>query len=300
MGAALYQEFDAAREVFDAADRQLGFSLSTLCFSGPEEALTATENAQPGLYVTSYAALQCLKQLCPTEPQAAAGHSVGEYAALAAAGVLSFEEGLGLVRKRGELMRDAAARTPGSMAALLGLDAETARSVCDEARASGAGQVSVANYNGGGQIVISGETAAVAKAGEIAREKGAKRVIPLPVSGGFHSPLMVTAGDALFASLSKASFRKPRIPIVSNVTAKYIEMPDDVIGGLTMQVSRSVRWEESIQLLLSDGFDTFIEIGSGEVLSGLIRRIDKTVRTASAHDPASLRSACGVIEEASS
>jgi [acyl-carrier-protein] S-malonyltransferase len=300
MGAALYHELDAAREIFEAADRKLGFSLSDLCFNGPEDQLTATENAQPALYVTSCAALECLKTLYPRDADATAGHSVGEYAALTAAGVLDFEEGLSLVRTRGELMRDAAARTPGAMSALLGLDAETARIVCEEARAAGAGQVSVANYNGGGQIVISGETSAVTKAGEIAKDKGARRVIPLPVSGGFHSPLMVTAGDALFTPLSKSTFRKPRIPIVSNVTARYIEMPDDVIGGLTMQVSRSVRWEESIQLLLSDGFDTFVELGSGEVLSGLIRRIDKSARTASAHDPESLRAACTLLEEASS
>jgi [acyl-carrier-protein] S-malonyltransferase len=159
--------------------------------------------------------------------------------------------------------------------------------------------VSVANYNGGGQIVISGEGGAVARAGEIAREKGARRVIPLPVSGGFHSPLMVSAGDALFAPLSQATLRKPRVPVVSNVTARYVEMPDDVVGGLVMQVSRSVRWEESMQLLLAQGVDTFIEFGAGDVLSGLMRRIDKDARTASVQDPASLEAACRLIGEAS-
>ena len=183
------------------------------------------------------------------------------------------------------------------MAAILGLEADAARQACDDARASGAGMVMVANYNGGGQIVISGEAAAVVRAGELAREKGAKRVIPLAVSGGFHSPLMVTAGDALFDPLSRAAIGKPRVPVVSNVTARYVEMPDDVVGGLTMQVSRSVRWEESMQLLLSDGVDTFIELGSGEVLSGLMKRIDKNAKTVSVQDPASLEVACRLIAE---
>ncbi len=298
MGRPLYDAFPAAREVFARADELLGFALTDLCFDGPEDALKATENAQPALYVSSIAALRCLELVCPRTPDAAAGHSVGEYAALTAAGVLSFDDGISLVRTRGELMRDAARSAHGAMAAILGLDADSARAVCDEARAAGAGLVTVANYNGGGQIVISGEADAVARAGEIAREKGAKRVIPLPVSGGFHSPLMVTAGDALFAPLSRTTFRKPRVPVVSNVTARYVEMPEDVVGGLTMQVSRSVRWEESMQLLLSGGVDTFIEFGSGEVLSGLMRRIDKSAKTASVQDSESLAAACKLIEEA--
>ena len=300
MGQALYSAYPVAREVYRQADELLGFSLSNLCFNGPEDSLKATENAQPALYVTSIAMLKCLEQVCTRAPDAAAGHSVGEYAALTAAGVLSFEDGVTLVRTRGELMRDAARRGPGAMAAVFGLDADSARGACDEARAAGAGLVTVANYNGGGQIVISGEANAVAMAGAIAREKGAKRVIPLAVSGGFHSPLMVSAGDALFASLSRATYRKPSVPVVSNVTARYVEMPDDVVGGLTMQVSRSVRWEESMHLLLSEGVDTFIEIGSGDVLTGLMKRIDKGAKTASVQDPASLDAACRLIEESQS
>jgi len=297
MGQSLYNAFPVAREVFQRADELLGFLLSDLCFNGPEETLKSTENAQPALYVTSVAALRCLEHTCACTPFAVAGHSVGEYAALTAAGALAFDDGVKLVRTRGELMRDAAEKSPGAMAAVLGLDAETARAACDEARAEGAGLVSVANYNGGGQIVISGEAGAVARAGEIAREKGAKRVIALAVSGGFHSPLMVSAGDALFASLSQVTYRKPQVPVVSNVTARYVEMPDDVIGGLTMQVSRSVRWEESMHLLLADGVDTFIEFGNGDVLSGLMKRIDKSAKTANVQDPASLEAACRLIEE---
>jgi [acyl-carrier-protein] S-malonyltransferase len=297
MGEALCAAYPAARDLFAQADRLLGFSLSDLCFHGPEESLKQTENAQPALYVCSVAAWSCLQGACPCTPAAAAGHSVGEYAALTAAGALAFEEGVTLVRTRGELMRDAAGRAPGTMAALLGIDGETARAACEEARSAGAGIVSVANYNGGGQVVISGEAGAVARAGELARDKGAKRVIPLAVSGGFHSPLMVTAGDALFGPLTRVAFRKPRIPVVSNVTAQYVEMPDDVVGGLTMQVSRSVRWEESMQRLLADGITTFVELGSGDVLSGLMRRIDKTATAVSVQDPASLDAACRLLGE---
>jgi [acyl-carrier-protein] S-malonyltransferase len=298
MGKSFAETFPQARELFEQANALLGFDLHSLCFDGPEETLKETENAQPALFTVGAAALTCLQAVCPCTPSAVAGHSVGEYAALFAAGVLSFEEGVKLVRTRGELMRDAARKAPGAMAAILGLEAESARQACDEARATGAGIVTVANYNGGGQIVISGETDAVTKAGEIAKEKGAKRVIPLAVSGGFHSPLMVTAGDALFAPLSTAALRKPQIPIVSNVFAQYVQMPDDVIGGLTMQVSRSVRWEESMNLLLSEGVDTFIELGVGEVLSGLMKRIDKSAKTAAVQDAASLDAACRLLQEA--
>ncbi len=290
MGQAFYNETALAKEVFTQANATLGFDLAALCFEGPEETLKATENAQVALYVTSLIAWKLFLDASGVQPEACAGHSVGEYAALTAAGALPFEAGLQLVRTRGELMRDAAKRTPGAMSALIGVSAEVARAICDEARASGAGLVAVANYNGGGQIVISGEAGAVEKAGEIAKEQGAKRVIPLPVSGPFHSPLMVNAGDALFHSLSGVAFRKPQVPVIMNISAQYAEMPDDVVGGLTRQVSGSVRWEESMQRLLADGFDTFIELGSGEVLCGLMRRIDKTARTFSVQDPDSLAS----------
>ena len=223
MGKSFYENYAQARTLFDQADTILGFALTELCFEGPEETLKETENAQVALFTTSVAAWSCLQAIHPLVPNAVAGHSVGEYAALVAAGTLTFEEGLRLVRRRGELMRDAAKRTPGTMSAILGLEAELARQVCKEAQASGAGLVTVANYNGAGQIVLSGEVAAVEKAGEIAKAKGAKRVIPLSVSGPFHSPLMVMAGDMLFESLSKTGFRKPQVPIVSNITAQFVE-----------------------------------------------------------------------------
>ncbi len=300
MGRAFFESAPAARALFERANALIGFDLAALCFEGPDETLRKTENAQPALFTCSVAAWTVFRDATGSTPDAVAGHSVGEYAALMAAGALEFDEGLMLVRTRAELMRAAAAQAPGTMAALLGIDAESARTACEEATALGIGIVTVANYNGGGQIVISGAAAAVEKAGEIAKARGAKRVIPIPVSGAFHSPLMVTAGDQLFAHLSRASFRKPAIPIVSNVTADYVEMPSDLTGGLTLQVSGSVRWEESMARLLADGFDTFIEFGSGDILCGLMRRMDKSARTASVQDPDSLTAARALLEGSSS
>ncbi len=285
MGRSFYDHYPQARTVFEHADQVLGFELSKLCFEGPEETLKQTENSQVALYTTSIAAWNSLSAVCERcVPEAVAGHSVGEYAALVAAGTLDFVEGLQLVRRRGELMRDAALKTPGTMAAILGMEVEPLREICREVKAEGAGIVAVANINGGGQIVISGEIAAVDRACALAKSKGARRILLLPVSGAFHSPLMVTAGDALYAYLAKTGFRKPKIKVVSNVTAQYVEMPSDLTGGLTMQVSGSVRWEESMRLLLDDGYDTFVELGSGDVLCGLMKRIDKTATTYSVQD----------------
>lgn len=295
MGRSFYDHFPQARDIYAQANTLLGFDLAALCFNGPDEALRETENAQVALFVTSIAAWRCLHAVCSPTPDAVAGHSVCEYAALVAAEVLTFEDGVKLVRRRGELMRDAAKRMAGTMAAVLGLDAETMRQACQEAKAAGAGVVTVANINGAGQIVISGETDAVKAAGEIAKQKGAKRVIPLAVSGGFHSPLMMTAGDALFHDLARTPLRKPTIPIVSNVSAQFVELPSDVTTGLTLQVSGSVRWEESMQLLLREGFDTFVELGSGDVLSGLIRRIDSSVRVMNVQDAEAVQKACEML-----
>ncbi len=297
MGRSFFDHFDAAKSLFDQANQILGFDLAKLCFEGPEEDLKKTENTQPALYVTSVAGWKCLQAKIAISPEVCAGHSVGEYAALTAAGILPFESGLKLVRKRGELMRDAAAHTPGTMAALLGIEAESARQACDEARSAGAGVVCVANYNGGGQIVLSGEIAAVEKACEIARAKGAKKVIPLVVSGAFHSPLMVNAGDTLYASISKTGFIKSETAVILNVTADYIHKLDDLTSGLTMQVSRSVLWEQSMQRLLADGVDRFVEIGSGEVLTGLMKRIQKGVDAVSISDLDSLNSYASTLGE---
>ena len=295
MGADFYENAEAARNLFDRADSVLGYSLSRLCFDGPEEELKQTIHTQPALYVTSCAALEALKAKIDVEPFAVAGHSVGEYAADYAAGTIGFEAGLKLVRRRAELMHEAAQRNPGTMAAVLGLDAESTRKACEEARDSGV--VGVANYNCPGQIVISGELAAVEKAGELALAAGAKRVIPLPVSGAFHSPLMVTAGDSLYPDLRAAQFKQAEIPIVVNVTAEYSTSGVDFAPYLTMQVSGSVRWEESMRLLLSDGVNTFIELGSGEVLAGLLKRIDREATIVSVKDMASLEEATKLLAD---
>ncbi len=295
MGRDLAENFPTAKELFTQANEILGFDLAMLCFEGDENELKQTENAQVALYVTSVAAFRSLQSVCPFAPDAVAGHSVGEYAALTAANVLAFADGLRLVRTRGELMRDAAQRMPGTMAAILGIEPESARLLCKAAREATGKLVAIANYNGGGQIVLSGQVEAVEKAGELAKEFGAKRVLPLAVSGAFHSPLMVMAGDALFAHLSRTPFRKPTIPIISNVSAQPVEMPDDLVGGLTRQVSGSVRWEESMQWMLANGITRFVEFGSGEVLCGLMKRIDKSAQTLSVQDKASLESACQTL-----
>ncbi len=278
MGRALYDASPTVRELFGEANELLGFDLRDLCFNGPESSLRDTENAQPALYVVSVAAAQVLRENSSIAPAAVAGHSVGEYAALTVAGVLAFADGVRLVRKRAELMRDAAIASPGTMLALLGLDLPVAREVCREAQKAG-GVAAVANVNGGGQIVISGTVEAMERAAVLAKEAGARKVIPLSVSGPFHSPLMVSAGDSLFHVLANTALTKPQIPVVSNVTAEYFDSPADVLAGLTRQVSGSVLWEQSIQKLIADGIDTFIEVGSGEVLCGLIRRIDKGCST---------------------
>jgi [acyl-carrier-protein] S-malonyltransferase len=296
MGGGFLEAYPQANSLFEQANQILGFDLKTLCLEGPEEVLKATENTQPALYVTSIIAWSCFTEATGIVPQACAGHSVGEYAALTAAGVFSFEEGLQLVRRRGELMRDAAQQRQGGMIALLGTDAETSRAVCEEVRALNIGIVVVANYNGAGQYILSGESAALEKATEVAKAKGVRKVVPLPVSGAFHSPLMVVAGDALFAHINKVTLHKPKVPVVSNISAAYVEMPDDILGGLTRQVSGSVRWEESMQRLLAEGFDTFIELGSGKVLTGLMKKMQETVVTLNIEDAASLEVAKALLE----
>jgi [acyl-carrier-protein] S-malonyltransferase len=295
MGADLYQRVEAARVLFGKANEVLGFDLARLCFEGPEEELRQTLNTQPALYVTSCAALEALRSRKDFQPFAVAGHSVGEYAALYAAGATDFETGLRLIRRRAELMQEAADRQPGTMAAVLGLEPDVVREVCEATRP--AGIVAVANYNCPGQIVISGELAAVERASDLAKERGAKRVLPLTVSGAFHSPLMVSAGDALYPALREAVFKQAQVPVVVNVTAEYNKSGSDFAPFLTMQVSGSVRWEESMRLLLADGVTRFIELGSGDVLAGLLKRIDKAARVVSVQDVATLEAGVALIDE---
>lgn len=294
MGQDLRSGNEAAASIFDRADACLGWALSDLCASGPEEALKVTANTQPALYVTSCAALEALRSMGgEVSPWAVAGHSVGEYAALYAAGVFDFEVGLELVCRRAELMNQAALDHPGAMAAIMGIEASDLETACSEAR--GNGVVGVANYNCPGQLVISGEAAAVTVASALAQERGASRVVPLAVSGGFHSALMAGAGDRLHPYLRAAAMRQASVPVVVNVTAEYCTAGVDFAPFLTMQVSGSVRWEQSMRLLICDGVTTFIELGSGNVLTGLMRRIDKSVQCLSVQDMASLSSVVATL-----
>ena len=281
MGKDLYDSVPQARKVFDAADEILGFPLSRLCFEGPEDVLKLTINTQPALFTTSVAALRMVER-DGMSPALAAGHSVGEYAALVAAGALSFEDGLTLVRRRAELMHEASLAHPGSMAAIIGLDAEKVRAACD--RACNIGIVDAANYNSPGQIVISGEVKAVEAAGIYAKEAGAKRVLPLNVSGAFHSRLMEPAAKLLAELLTSVPFTDPLIPVVANATAAPVRTADEIRDALARQIAGSVRWEESIDWMSKDGVDLFVEIGPGKVLAGLIKRILNSVEVRSIGD----------------
>lgn len=270
MGQDLCAHSQAARQVFDEADQYLGTKLSTICFYGPEDALRQTVNTQPALFVTSVAAFKALQEAGAPMPQAVAGHSVGEYAALVAAGALDLETGLHLVSRRAQAMHRATLTEPGAMAAVLGLSAADVVAACQEA---GAEQVQAANFNGGGQVVISGTPAGVERASEIARAKGAKRVVALNVSGAFHSRLMATAVHAMEITLADAAIRDTAIPVVANLTANYETSAAEIKANLAAQIDHPVRWEESIERLAQDGYNAFVEVGSGTVLAGLMRRI---------------------------
>jgi len=272
MGQDLYDQFAAARAVFDEADAVLGLPLSRLCFEGPADQLTATENAQPALLTTSVALLAALGWSSdgPVDvlPAFVAGHSLGEYSALVASGAIPFAVALRLVRRRGELM---AAATEGTMAAVIGLDMEPLRSACAEA--SELGPVVVANENAPGQLVISGAANAVSRAGELARAAGASRVLPLKVSAAFHSPLMTAAATGLREAIDIAPVEVARVPVVANVTAQPITHPDEIRAELVDQVTAPVRWIATIEYMAAAGVDRFVEIGPGTVLAGMVRRI---------------------------
>ncbi len=276
MGLAMFECYPQAREIFAKADAYLGFSLSDLCFRGPEEELRLTTNTQPALLTVSVAIATVLQEMTE-EPNYVAGHSLGEYTALVMAGALSFEEALGLVRERSRLMEEAVPAGRGSMAAILGLEAAAIRDICREASASG--WVEPANYNCPGQVVIAGETAGIERATELARQQGAKRIIPLAVSGPFHSRLMEPAGKKFALYLQQVNWKKPRIPVVANLTASMVTGTDEIATALEGQMNNPVRWEEGINYLISQGTGVFVEVGPGKVLTGLIKKIDKNVLT---------------------
>ena len=289
MGRDLYEQSPAALAAFDTVDAACGFSVSNLCFEGPEETLKETQNAQPCLYAASVAAFVACAEAGLTAA-ATAGHSVGEYAALYAAGVFSLETGAQLVKTRGEAMADAAKFRTGTMAAVLGMDDAAIAAVCEKVSAD-VDVVVIANRNAPGQTVISGETSAVEAASVKLRESGAKRVMPLAVSGAFHSPLMELAALMLRGTLDKAELADPKIPIIANVTADYEKTTSEIRANLEAQVAGPVRWVETIQKLTADGYTTFIECGPGTVLAGLMKRIAPEAKIYSVSNAATLQAA---------
>lgn len=276
---------DIKARFFERADEVLGFGISQLCFQGPEEELVRTENQQPAIYLVSVAIAALLRER-GLEPRAVAGHSLGEYSALVTAGVFDFEEGLRLTRRRGELMAEVAERTGGIMAAILGLSIDEVEATCLEASTEGI--VEVANFNSPTQTVISGEEPAVRRAMELARRRGAQRAVQLNVSAPFHCSLMAPLAAAFKPTLGEVSVRDPAMPVVANVTADYERTADEVRRNLIKQLASPVRWTASMQRLVEDGFDTFVEVGPGRVLIGLMRSIDRSVTAHSTDEPAGI------------
>ncbi len=272
----LDQELPAVREMFDRAGELLGIDLRRLCIEGPAEALEATDVSQPAILVASLAALESLKQTNPelvASCEGAAGLSLGEYTALVFAGAMDLEAGLQVVRRRGQAMQAAAVATPSGMTSVLGLDEAAVDDLCR--RVAPSGRLWKANLLGPGNIVVSGETAALEQVAAVATELGAMKVIPLAVAGAFHSDLMKPADEQLAQVLNQTQLTSPRIPVYSNVDAVAHSDPDDIRRTLVAQVLQGVRWEDSMRRMIADGFDTFYEIGPGRVLTGLLRRIDR-------------------------
>jgi [acyl-carrier-protein] S-malonyltransferase len=305
MGADTFAASPAARAIYETADAALGFPLSTLCFQGPEETLRETINTQPAIVATSLALLAALQEAAghetaaansvddtlagPIVPDFVAGHSVGEYAALAASGALGVATTLRLVRERGQLMHLEGERVPSGMAAVLGMDAPTLEAICAEAteraRAKldagethpGAGRVVVANDNAPGQTVISGAESALDLAMEMAKARGARRVVRLAVSGAFHSPVMAPATEGLARAVDAAPIEDARVPLIANISAQPLARADDLRAELAGQIAAPVQWTRTIEYLAGQGVTTFVEIGAGQVLAGLIRRIARDI-----------------------
>jgi len=293
MGKALAEAYPAAQAVFDEVDEALGESLSGLIWEGTAEALTLTANAQPALMATSLAALRALQAegVALSDAAFVAGHSLGEYSALAAAEAISVGDCAKLLRIRGEAMQAAVPVGEGAMAALLGLDLGTVRAVAEEA-AQGA-VCAAANDNDPGQVVVSGDKAAVERAVDIAKARGAKRAVLLPVSAPFHCALMQPAADAMAAALAEVAIATPVVPVVSNVRAEAVQEPNEIRTLLVEQVTSAVRWRESIAWMAAQGVDEIWEIGAGKALSGMIRRIDRAIATKAVGTPDDVRDAAG-------
>jgi [acyl-carrier-protein] S-malonyltransferase len=287
MGADLAQTYPVARDTFAEADDLLGFSLSSLCFEGPEEKLNDTINTQPGIYVASLATLRVLQsEGCSALPSFTAGHSLGEYSALVTAGALTLADGLRLVRERGRLMKEAGERSPGGMAAIIRLDDETVTDICQRASQETGVVVQVANYNSPGQVVISGDNKALEAAMEMAQEARARRVVRLAVSIAAHSPLMAVIADEFRQAVEATPIQPPQVPVVANITARPLNTVEDIHREMLAQLTSSVRWVESVEYIIDQGVTSFVEIGPKDVLTGLVKRISKEVNSV----------ACGTVD----
>jgi [acyl-carrier-protein] S-malonyltransferase len=286
MGKELAETYPVAREVFDEADKALGFSISKMCFEGSEEDLKLTANTQPAILTCSVATYRVLEQK-GLAPDFVAGHSLGEYSALVAVGALKFADAVRLVRKRGTYMQEAVPAGKGAMAAIMGLSPAVVVDVCK--RASNGGVCTPANLNSPDQTVISGDADAIKRAVELASQAGAKRATILAVSAPFHSALMMPAQEKLARDLEKTHFQALRVPLVTNVDADTIETGDQAREALVRQVSTAVRWEESVRLLIEEGVNTFVEVGPGKVLTGLLRQIERSVAALNVEDEGSLQ-----------
>ena len=296
MGRDVYERVAQARERFEAASRVLGFDLAKVCFEGPEEELASTPVSQPAILVTSIALLDAAREWGDLpEVDLAAGLSLGEYTALAFSGALEFDDAVGLVRKRGQYMQDAADANPGGMSSVIGLSGDAVETACRGA--SEAGVVKVANLNCPGQVVISGEFEALERAESAVREMGAKRVVRLAVSGAFHSPLMRPARERLRQALEEVRIRRANPPVVSNVTAGTVQDPPEIKQVLQEQIDGPVHWEASVRFMVDAGVDTMYEIGPGRVLAGLCRRIDDRIKVVNVNDTESAVSAFKQVEE---
>jgi len=287
MGRDLAQTYPVARDTFAEADEVLGFSLSGLCFEGPEEKLNDTINTQPAIFAASLATLRVLQaEGWAASASFTAGHSLGEYSALVAADALTFPDGLRLVRERGRLMKEAGERSPGGMAAIIRLDDETVTDICRRASQETGKVVQVANYNSPGQVVISGDNAALEAAMEMAQAAGARRVVRLAVSIAAHSPLMAVIADEFRQAVEATPIQPPQVPVVANITARPLNSVDDIHQEMLGQLTSSVRWVDSVEYMVAQGATHFVEIGPKDVLTSLVRRIDKSVTAV----------ACGTVE----
>jgi [acyl-carrier-protein] S-malonyltransferase len=288
MGKDLYDSYESVKALFKQADEAAGFGLTKLCFEGPEEELRQTINAQPALVTASIACLTAAREVAGGKglplPAFMAGHSLGEYTAMVAAGVVDFRAGVYLARERGRLMQEAGLKQRGSMAAVLGLEESILAEICQQT------ETTIANINCPGQLVISGASEKVAKASELAKAKGAARVVPLQVSAAFHSPLMQPAVDGMADILSKVNFRDPAVPIIANTTAQPLTSAAQFQAELLRQLTNPVQWQRSVEYMVGQGVKSFIEFGPGKVLTGLVRRITKDAETINVSDAAAVKS----------